>query len=289
MAETTFSMFTPPSQRALQGTMSFPMSAKPPVSLAEKHRPTSLDEVVGQGPTVWRIRQFLEAPYSSAFLFTGPTGVGKTTIARIVAAELGGLEVIKSGMQDADAVGAALRSLHFTPMIGSGWKVVIVDEADYMSPKAAQMWLSALEDLPTRSVIIFTTNNPDKFTDRFIDRCERFDFEGAANIHMQDAQALADSIWLREVGNHPFPALKALSGVTDRDGNLSYRRVVRVMEAAIAEFRASSSDRQQVPPAVRPTSAEIISIPPDLATRRRAAALKAVATRRARQAQAQGA
>jgi replication-associated recombination protein RarA len=223
---------------------------RPPQSLTERYRPRSLDAVVGQEPVVWRIRAFLQAPYSTAFLFEGPTGVGKTTVAMAVAAELGacefgGLEIIKSGMQDADAVERVLDGLRFTPMLGSGWKVIIVDEADYMSPKAAQLWLSALEDLPSRSVVIFTTNDSGRFKDRFLDRCERLRFEADAASHVEDAQMLIDRVWAAEVGDsNPPDASRMEPVIVDQHGHLSYRRVIRALEPRIVAARS-----RQAPPA----------------------------------------
>lgn len=81
----------------------------PPKSLTDRYRPRTLGTMVGQGLAVFRLQAFLEAPYSGAFIFEGPTGVGKTTAALALAAELGavefgGLEIVKSGTQDAEAV-----------------------------------------------------------------------------------------------------------------------------------------------------------------------------------------
>lgn len=226
---------------------------KAPVSLTEKYRPRSLSQVVGQGEVLFRLQSFIEAPYSGAFLFVGPTGIGKTTIALALAAELGaceygGLHVIKSGMQDAEAVESVLRDLRYTPMMGSGWKVVIVDEADYMSVKAAQLWLSSLEELPPRSVIVFTTNHPEKFKDRFVDRCERLDFQFRACEHAGDAQSLADSIWKSETGSRrSSPNVQYLKGVVDENGAISYRRVVRALEPLLAQFKAGRTIETPAP------------------------------------------
>lgn len=230
------------SMPAEQRTLGLSGVSGSPASLTELYRPRRLPEMVGQGSVVWRLQDFLEAPHSAAFLFEGPTGVGKTTAALCLAAELGaveygGLEQIRSGMQDGEAVERALESLRYTPMLGSGWKVLIVDEADYMSPKAAQLWLSALEDLPPRSLIVFTTNRPEKFADRFLDRCERFQFESDAEMLGVDAQVLADSIWWRETGREDAPEVSGLPGIRDDSGAISFRRVVRALEPLLRKAR----------------------------------------------------
>lgn len=251
-----------------------------PKPATEKYRPRTLAEMVGQGAVVWRLQEFLEAPYSGALLMEGETGTGKTTAALCLAAELGAVEFggmfrIKSGMQDAEAVGKVLDVLRFTPMLGSGWKVVIVDEADNMSPKAAQMWLSALEDLPPRSVIVFTTNHPDKFPQRFLDRCERITFESCPDLLWQDAQAIADMIWKAEGRSGDPPPAHMLRGVVDKAGHLSFRRIVQAAALGQIESPRPTSAR---PAQSRPDA------PADVTERRRAAARKAVETRRQRAA-----
>ena len=275
MAETTFSLYTPTAERGLQRDLNLTARPPEPKSLTEKYRPRTLAELVGQGCAVFRLETFLEAPYSTAFLFTGPTGVGKTTAALCLAAELGavefgGLDIIKSGAQDAEAVLAALDNLRFTPMLGSGWKVVIVDEADYMSPKAAQVWLSALEDLPPRSIIVFTTNKPDKFPDRFLDRCEHVPFESSGTTHMQDAQALVTEVWVQETGGDDTPRVEDLAGLIDADGQISYRRVLRALEPVLTARKATRQPTSSSPPDRTRPAGPTGTDPAALATRYRA-------------------
>ena len=176
-------------------------------------------------------------------LFEGPTGVGKTTVAKSIAAELGacefgGLEEIKSGMQDQEAVLRALDTLRYTPMMGSGWKVIIADEADMMSTHAQRIWLSAIEDLPPRSVVIFTTNNPEKFPDRFLDRCERFRFDADAADTPPGRPGPGRSHLGGRGRQRSVPRAESLPNSTDKDGQISYRRVVEALKSLLDTRKA---------------------------------------------------
>jgi DNA polymerase III gamma/tau subunit len=57
-------------------------------------------------------------------------------------------------------------------MGGSGGKLLIINEADRMTPQTEVMWLEGLEKLPPKVVVVFTTSNLNKLTNRFIRRCE---------------------------------------------------------------------------------------------------------------------
>jgi ATPase family associated with various cellular activities (AAA) len=170
-----------------------------------------------------------------AFLFSGETGTGKTSVALSLANELGvsedwGLHRVSSGAMDAEAVEGILTTIRYTAP-GNGWKLVICDEADTMSPKAKQLWLSALEELPAKTVIVFTTNHAAKFEQRFLDRCEHLGFASDASFLAQDAQALIDKIWAAEgLGSMP-PRASALTGLIEK-GAISFRRVVQALVQA---------------------------------------------------------
>ena len=241
--ETTFSMFSPVQSRTMQSRMAFPEPPKPKVSLTEKYRPKSLTDLVGQGAAVLRLLDFTDAPYPSAWIFAGPTGVGKTSAARALAYEMGicpnwGLNHIESGDCNDERLCHALDLLRYHCMGGSGWKLVLIDEADMMSTKAKQRCLSALESLPDQCLIIFTTNNAEKFDQRFRDRCEVVEFSGDPETLSLDAQALLDDVWRREgLPGDPF----AVSSLPDlvADGAVSFRRVVRAVEMATKGWRPS--------------------------------------------------
>jgi hypothetical protein len=176
------------------------------VGLTGKYQPSRLSEVVGQQKIVKNLRSFLKAPTSAVFIFTGPSGVGKTAAAWTIAAELGcdpdwgGVTEIPSGTQDGRAVDDLLHSLRLKPLGGSGWKVAIINEADRMTENAEAMWLDGLEHLTQKTVVIFTTNNLHNLSDRFIRRCEVYEFDGSSKGFRAAMERLVKRIWKLETG-----------------------------------------------------------------------------------------
>lgn len=218
-----------------------------PMNLVEKYRPRSLSDVLGQGYIVHSLQSFAAAPHPTAFLFSGPTGVGKTSAALALAHDLGvdrfwGLIHVKAGENNADSIEDVLRQLRLACPAGSGWKLVLVDEADYMSQKAKNLWLSILEDLPPRSIVVFTTNDASKFEQRFIDRCEHFAFSADGRSLRQDGEHLVRSIWRAEDVPGDAPSLNQLGDAINAQGEISFRRIVRTTEAFIRARKAGSHD-----------------------------------------------
>jgi hypothetical protein len=175
-------------------------------NLLARHKPARLSDIHGQATIVRSLSAFAAAPYSNAFIFAGSSGVGKTATAWALANELGcdpdwgGVVEIPSGTQDGRAVEDLLRRMHLRPMGGSGWKVVIINEADRMTPQAEVMWLDGLEKLPTKTVVVFTTNNLHKLTDRFIRRCEVQRFDATSDDFRDGMVDVVRQVWKRETG-----------------------------------------------------------------------------------------
>jgi len=177
-----------------------------PGNLLARHKPARLADIHGQAAIVRSLSAFAAAPHSNAFIFAGSSGVGKTAAAWALANELGcdpdwgGVVEIPSGTQDGRAVEDLLRRMHLRPMAGSGWKVVIINEADRMTPQAEVMWLDGLEKLPAKTVVVFTTNNLHRLTDRFIRRCEVQRFDATSDEFRDGMVDVVRQVWKRETG-----------------------------------------------------------------------------------------
>ena len=225
------------------------------LSLTEKYRPKSLAQIRGNELIVRLLKSFVKNPCSKAFLLSGPAGTGKTSAAFAIAGELGcdltvkprecgGLFEIASGELTADTVREMFKtSLAYRPFYGSGQKVLICNEADNMSNQAEFVFLDILENLPPQTVVVFTTNNPEKLSARFRQRCECHTFKTPARGFDEPAtpaeiaaQALIDDVWRAELGHNHSPSLQDLDSWKD-GGNVSFRSVLAALEPMIRAQR----------------------------------------------------
>lgn len=127
-----------------------------------------------------------------------PPGVGKTSMALALAAEIGAeIHHIPSQKCNAQAIDDTCRMCAYVPLSG-GFHLVIVDEADKMTPAAQLALLSKLDatDAPPCTIWVFTCNATEGLEPRFLSRTRQLEFSsyGMAN----DAARLLDSIWQRE-------------------------------------------------------------------------------------------
>lgn len=232
--------------------------------LTTKYRPTCLNDVLGQEPIVKEMRQFIKKPYSTAFLFSGASGVGKTSLAYALAGELGcdmnedelgGVQEIASGEMDGNAVKAATKYLHYRPLFGSGWKVLIANEADRMTTGAETIWLDVLEHLPARSIVVFSTNSIKKLPRRFRDRCEYYEFDERPEALMPIVQKLACRVWNEEGYAGQPPYLEDIGRPqlwTPDDMHVSFRLGLRQLQRIIrnTDLEATASADSEPSPAL---------------------------------------
>jgi DNA polymerase III gamma/tau subunit len=183
-----------------------------PEPLAEKYRPARIADFIGLERTRRVLSAFCERPTSGAWLFVGPSGVGKSTMALALAHELRAeLHKIPSQKGTASAIEDVVRMCWYAPMTPGGFHVVLCDEADRMTDAAQLQLLSKLDsvDPAPNTIWIFTANETERLERRFLSRCKMLDFSSYGMSG--EITAYLDKVWHREGGNGNGPDFERLA------------------------------------------------------------------------------
>ena len=157
-------------------------------ALYRKYRPSSLEELVGQSDAVQLIsEQIKNSNLSHAYLFSGPRGVGKTSLARIIATTIGCdpvfdiTEIDAASHNKVDDVRELNDSVNFIASSPGKKRVFILDEVHMLSNAASNAFLKTLEEPPDHVIFILATTEPDRVIETIRSRTTQIAFKRIKN------------------------------------------------------------------------------------------------------------
>src|SRR3989339_1231405 len=223
--------------------------------LARKWRPTKFEEVIGQDHIIKSIKNaVLKNKVGHAYLLTGTRGVGKTTIARILAkvlrcenlgpeatpcdecsscqdfsgdASMNILEIDGASNNGIDNIRELIANVQYLPTSGSK-KIYIIDEVHMVTTSAFNALLKTLEEPPAHVIFIFATTEPDKLMGTVLSRCQRFDLR---QMKLGDLVSFINKIAAAE--NIKFEN-KSLVELICRQGNGSVRDTLSILDQILS-------------------------------------------------------
>lgn len=205
-------------------------------ALYRSYRPQTFGEVAGQEHIVTTLKNAIkENRISHAYLFAGPRGTGKTTVAKLLAKALNCtgenppcdqcpnckaitvgehpdvIEIDAASNNGVDEVRDLIDKVKYAPINGK-YKVYIIDEVHMMSTGAFNALLKTLEEPPAHIVFVLATTEPHKILPTIISRCQRFDFKKVEN---HDIISRLEYVLKSEKKKYELPALESVAKLAE--------------------------------------------------------------------------
>jgi replication factor C small subunit len=201
----------------------------------EKYRPQKFSEIKGQKNIVSRVKAFVEKKNMPHILFAGPAGVGKSTLALVIAKELFGdtwgtnfLELNASDERGIDIVRVKVKDFARTKAIGNvPFKILFLDECDALTREAQQALRRTMENYTRTARFILSCNYSSKILDPIQSRCAIFKFKP---LSKEDIFELIDELSKKESFTISNEAKTAIFEISRGD----CRKVENILQASIS-------------------------------------------------------
>lgn len=213
------------------------------MELWEEYEPKSFDELLGQHEVIKNLKRLQSQDWGGAMFFQGPSGVGKTTAARLVAKSQGinvhdpldGYEVVEGGTAGLESMKLMFRTLHCGSFRGKR-RVLVVNQSNHMHGKELLAWIGWLERLPAHATVIFTCTKPTRVAgsrcgvDELESRGTVLQFEGRRRVLQSFAETLIYRVWQDKgcPGNPPL-----LDELLPSSEQLSFRQVLMQLRSRL--------------------------------------------------------
>ena len=243
-------------------------------ALYRKYRPSSLEELVGQGDAVQLIReQIKNGNLSHAYLFSGPRGVGKTSLARIIATTIGCdpvfdiTEIDAASHNKVDDVRELNDSVNFIASSPGKKRVFILDEVHMLSNAASNAFLKTLEEPPEHVIFILATTEPERVIETIRSRTTQIAFKRIKNT---DIITSLEKISKAEKINLSKDVLEYIANQSDG----SLRDAINLFEQTFSTFGNKATMEQLYSILGKVTTTDLLQILEAMGTQDTATVLK---------------
>ena len=200
----------------------------------EKYRPETFKEIKGQEIIVTRIKAMVEENNINNLLFAGPSGVGKSTLALVIARELFGeswkqsfLELNASDDRGIDVVRNTIKDFARTKAISGKFKIIFLDECDSLTKEAQQALRRTMENFSNNTRFILSANYSSKIIEPIQSRCTTFRFKP---LEREDIEKIVKAIEKNEKLKVNTKAINALYEISEGDA----RKVGNILQSCAA-------------------------------------------------------